>query len=253
MLDFHSHILPDLDDGSKDYEMSLEMLRESKKQGVDIIVSTSHCYPHGEDSVDRFIKRRNDRLLKLNQFILDSGEDLPKIKHGCELNLYTDISDYDNLEPLCIEGTSYILLEMPYGEWKEWMFDCIYNLSIKGFKPIIAHIDRYLSKTNEELCSLFDVAKIYQINAEAFLYARERKNINTLISEGHAHILGSDMHNMDTRITKIKKAVEVIEKKFGTQYVEFFEQRGNEILNDKPVDFKACENLVRKKFRLFGK
>ena len=64
MLDFHSHFLPKMDDGSKSTEMSMEMLRSSRKQGVTTIVSTSHFYGTDE-SPERFLRRRQHAFEKL--------------------------------------------------------------------------------------------------------------------------------------------------------------------------------------------
>ena len=70
MIDFHSHILPEMDDGAEDLETSLEMLRESRRQGVDIICSTSHFYADEEDP-ESFLTRRSDAYERLQEAVAD--------------------------------------------------------------------------------------------------------------------------------------------------------------------------------------
>ena len=142
MIDVHSHILPELDDGAQNLELAISMLKESTLQGVTDVVSTSHCYPKTEADITNFLHKR-----KLSYDTLCGGTNsddtsFPHIHQGCEVNMLTDISDYDNIAALCIENTEYILVEMPYSPWSDWMIDSIYKLTLHGLKPIMAHIDR---------------------------------------------------------------------------------------------------------------
>lgn len=245
MIDFHAHILPNLDDGAKSYEIALDMLRESRMQGVSLIISTSHCYPRGEESVDRFIQRRDERLSVLREHIAAASGEFPDVKSGCELNLYCDISKYQNLRPLCIEGTNYLLVEMPYTPWEEWIYDCIYTLSLRGLQPVIAHIDRYLDRSGQELSSLFDVAPFYQVNAEALLSRRARIRLAQLFRTGRAHILGSDMHNLHTRRPRIKEAAEILASRFGPEYLDYISKNAESVIQNRPINQDACRMLPK--------
>jgi protein-tyrosine phosphatase len=248
MIDIHSHILPHFDDGAPTTEIALEMLRESKRQGVDRVVSTSHCYPRRESSINDFIYDRTERLLHMRRVTEECGEPMPMLYAGCELNLCRDISDDPHLHELCIEGTDYLLLEMPYDAWGEWCFEAVYKIGLRGIRPVIAHIDRFLYQKQSALDALFEQDVLYQVNAEAFLDRRMNKKLDTLIRTGKAHFIGSDMHNTENRAPNLGAARERIIKNFGSDYWEYFEKNNRCLLKNEEIDGSSCKKLVRKSF-----
>lgn len=255
MIDLHSHILPKFDDGAKSVEESLEMLRESKKQGVDKIVASSHCYPRNEDSIKSFIDERAAALENLREEIRKTGEDLPEIYAGCELNICRDFSDEDNLKELCIEGTDYLLIEMPYEPWSESVVEVVYKTSLKGIRPIMAHIDRFLYQRPEMLRALFELDVLFQINAEAFLDKRMIKMLEKLFDAGRANVIGTDMHNLSNRKPCMGVARDRILKCFGQDYWEYIQNNNVAVLQNMEIDPFAHKKLTKKTIiqRLFGK
>ena len=233
MIDFHSHIVPSIDDGSESAEMSLEMLKKSAEYGVTDIVSTSHCYPRHRESISHFLERRKNGMEKLNSAA--EGMNLPKIHLGCEVNMFTDVAEFDNIADLCIENTNYIMIEMPYEPWKEWMTDSVYKLTVKGLRPIMAHIDRFVMQDAAALNALYELDVLYQVNAELFADKHMAKFADRLLSEGHAHVLGSDMHNMTVRCPNMDIAKENIVKRYGEGCMEFFEKNARVILSNEAV------------------
>ena len=119
MLDLHSHFLPKMDDGSKSTEMSMEMLRSSRKQGVTTIVSTSHFYGT-EESPEQFLHRRQHAVDKLLPLLTD---DHPEIYLGAEVFYYPGISHSESIPQLIIQGTDLLLIEMPFVTWSDRIFD----------------------------------------------------------------------------------------------------------------------------------
>ena len=97
MIDFHSHILPGIDDGSKSVEMSLQMLRLLKAQGIDTVAATSHFYAT-QRSPQRFLFRRQEAWDKLRT-ALDA--DAPRILLGAEVLYFPGISHMEELPELC--------------------------------------------------------------------------------------------------------------------------------------------------------
>ena len=110
MIDFHSHILPSIDDGSKDVEMSLQMVALLQKQGVDTVCATSHFYAT-QRSPERFLQRRAEAYEALRAAL---PEDAPAIRLGAEVLYFPGISHMAALPQLCLEGTKLLLLEMPF-------------------------------------------------------------------------------------------------------------------------------------------
>lgn len=255
MIDIHSHILPNFDDGAKDIEESLEMLRESKRQGVTRVISTSHCYPKSRNSIKNFLCDRNKKLEILRKAIADSGEDLPEIYAGCELNICRDFTEDKGLEDLCIEGTNYILLEMPYEPWTQDVIEVVYKVMIKGMRPIIAHIDRFLYQDSSKLDALYELGVNYQVNAEAFLNKKMLKQVDKLFSDGHAEFIGSDMHNMTDRRPVMNVAKNKIIAYFGESYWNYLQSNNSLILKNDELNPFSYKKLVKKSFfeRIFSK
>jgi len=232
MIDFHSHILPGFDDGAEDIEMSVKMLEKSKADGIDTIISTSHAYIKSQDSINVFLNRRKKYKGILNDGI--SGPDLPEVKYGAEVHLYTDLSQFEHIDKLTIEGTNYILIEMPSRNWNDNLFEYVYNLTISGFRPIIAHIDRYMW-AKDKFSNLACLDAVFQVNSDFFMSKKRLKDALWLFEKGYCHILGSDMHNLTERPTHMAEAYAVIEKKFGKAYTEYLDKNGRDILNNKRI------------------
>ena len=137
MIDFHTHILPNMDDGPKSVETSLELLSILEKQNVKLVCLTSHFYPNRE-SIDDFILRRDNAYKQL-----DYKGNL-ELRLGCEVHYYNGISQSDNLDKLCLENTNILLLELPFETIiNDNMIREIISLSNRGFKVMLAHIERY--------------------------------------------------------------------------------------------------------------
>ncbi len=244
MVDVHSHILPSFDDGAQDTDIAFEMLKASVESGVDTVISTSHFYPKGEISLEKFLQRRKARLSHLKNEAEREGYKIPRIIKGAEVNLAMDVSEYRLIKNLCIENTEYILVELPYGIWGEAIVDYIYSLIVKGFKPVIAHVERY-RKVKTLFNDLKGLELIYQVNADIFMTARGRLLAVDLIRNGHAHIIGSDMHNMSVRTPNLSKGYELLEKYFGKEYVEFFAGNAEKLINNQKIDKYGAKSLEK--------
>lgn len=242
MVDFHSHILPGIDDGAQDIETSLKMLKICADTGIDTVVATPHCHPVHPDKIHSFLQRRDYSAEQLRSAISASGDKYPEIVLAAEIRIYDGISQYDDLDKLTISGTDYILLEMPYEKWKYDTFDEIYNITRRGLKPIMVHLDRFLDQ--EHLFDeLYAMDLLYQINSCAFIDKNTRKMIVRLLENHAAHIIGSDTHNLSDRKPDVAKAYEIIGKKFGEEYVDFFIKNGRNILENKDISGKYPKKL----------
>ena len=242
MIDFHSHILPNVDDGAEDIDMTLEMLRVSYESGVRTVVSTSHCYPREDKQIAHFAARRGRRFKLIEEAVKEKGAKIPEIITGAEVNLITDFSHFEGIESLCIGDTRYILVEMPWKKWNDDIFDSVYNLKLKGFRPVIAHIDRYTG-LKKEFANFEAIDAVFQLNADCFLTGRGRVWAYNLIKSGMGHIIGSDMHDNSMRPTRLKKAYEIINKYFGEEYVEYFKENGERVLRNEEIDKKRYKGL----------
>ncbi|MCD8128140.1 MAG: capsular polysaccharide biosynthesis protein [Oscillospiraceae bacterium] len=215
MLDFHMHILPAVDDGSDSVETSMAMLRMSAEQGVEHIAATPHFYAD-RMTPESFLTRRRDAFALFTDAI--GGEaGLPRLLLGAEVHFFTGISTFDGLDALCLDGTKFLLLEMPFHTWSEHMLHEVDAISCRGLIPVAAHIERYLTVQPAALmCRFLELDILIQCNASFFLERRTSRRALKMLQQGQVHFLGSDSHNMDSRKPDLGPALALIEKKLGS-------------------------------------
>lgn len=211
MVDFHTHILPYIDDGAKDADMSIGLLKMEQEQGVNCVLLTPHYY--GKQSLEDFLEKRKKGFESIK-------DNIPKglqTRLGAEV-LLTGIND-PNDETICtlaIENTKYVLIEMPFQRWRESLLDRIANfIEETGYTPIIAHVERYVEalKNPAILTYLAELGCLIQVNASAFLDKRMKRFAFALLKKGLVHCIGTDAHNLDTRTVDYAEAKNVICKK----------------------------------------
>ncbi len=228
MIDFHSHVLPGIDDGSKDVEMSLRMVSALSSQGVDTIAATSHFYAT-QRSVRRFLERREQAWGRLREALPEGS---PRILLGAEVLYFPGISRMEELEALCLEGTDLLLLEMPFTAWSEYMSREVNELARSGRVTLmLAHIERYFFDQPRSVWDAFLENGIYlQSNAEFFLSFKTRRRALQLLENGYIHALGTDCHNMGSRAPRMAEARNRIEKRLGTAFLEDLDALGQLLL-----------------------
>lgn len=232
-IDFHSHILPGVDDGSKSVEQSIEMLKVAAEQGIGHIVATPHFYPR-HDSPERFLRRRQRAAEQLRNE-MEKHPGLPRVSMGAEVYFFRGISEFDALSDLTIDNNHYILLEMPIASWTESMLREIEWIHTRqGITPIIAHIDRYISpfRTYGIPQKLSQMPVLVQANAEFFQKISTRSMALRMLRKGQIHLLGSDCHNLSDRKPDLGPALDLIEARLGMEAVQTISQCGAAILSD---------------------
>lgn len=219
MTDFHSHILPGVDDGSKDVEMSVAMLRALAEQGVERVVATPHFYPRRDDPV-RFLERRRKAADRLMESI--SGEEgFPELILGAEVYYFPGISHSDGLRSLTIAGKRGILIEMPPAPWTQSMYRELENIHTQqGLLPIVAHVDRYIRplRTFGIPGHLAELPVLVQANAEFFLQSRNLAM--RLLRREQIHLIGSDCHNLTDRPPNMAGAIHEIRRCCGEEILD---------------------------------
>lgn len=218
MFDFHSHILPGMDDGSANLEESMALLKESERQGVTGIAATPHFYADRADP-DEFLKKRQTAYEKLR---LCQKEGSPRILLGAEVQYYDGISHSEEILKLRMEGTKLLLIEMPYMCWTQHMCEELFVLnSRREVIVLLAHIERYLSLQNAEIIDMIRRQGIlFQASGEFFLKRYTKKKALKLLKNGAIDVLGSDCHNMKNRLPNLGEAQSVIAQALGREYVD---------------------------------
>ena len=216
MIDFHSHILPGVDDGSPDVETSIAMLRAAAEQGVTHVVATPHFYARHDDP-HRFLTRRARAEESLREE-MTRHEGLPQILIGAEVAFFRGISDSEFLPELTIRGKRCILIEMPRPPWPEEFYRELEEIwTDRNILPVIAHIDRYIRpfRTYDIPQKLALLPVLVQASGDFFTKKSTRRLAMKLLKEDKIHLLGSDCHNMTTRPPALNKAQEAILSVFG--------------------------------------
>lgn len=213
LTDFHSHILPGVDDGSDSVERSLEMLRMEYQQGIRHVIATPHFYAN-HDRPERFLARRAEAFARL-QTALAQEPELPGITLGAEVYAFPGMSDSEVLPQLTVAGTDLLLVEMPMPVWHDALYRELEGIRVKqGLTPVIAHIDRYIRplQTHGILRRLGELPVLIQANAEFFINPRTRSFALRLLRQGRIHLLGSDCHDTTDRRPNLAEAVDTIRR-----------------------------------------
>lgn len=230
MIDFHSHILPEMDDGSQSPEESVQMLQLLRRQGVDTVIATPHFYG-SKENLDKFLARRDASRKRLPY----DPETMPKILMGAEVAYYWDMSRSEELRRLCVEDSSVLLIEMPFYKWTKRMVEDLCNMQKAGYIPVIAHVDRYW-KRGQFLSHWRRLRKAgvwFQCNANGFLPKCSGGRMVRMLKIGAIHFLGSDCHNMGKRISVLDQAAERISHRLGKAALEKMDMTAWELLSQK--------------------
>ena len=197
MIDFHTHILPGIDDGSKSVEQSVEMLRLEAEQGITDVVLTSHFYA-SQNNIKQYLKSRDSAYNELKSCLNDS---LPSVHLGAEVQYFEGISVTDDIVDLRIDGTKLLLLEMPFSNWSDRVIQDVLELNErKDIQILLAHVDRYISFQDSKLWPyLAERGILMQANTSFFRGFFSRKKAIRMVEEGLIHVLGTDCHGLNNR------------------------------------------------------
>lgn len=197
MIDFHTHILPGIDDGSRSIEESIVMLQAEAAAGISRVVFTPHYYA-SQNSPEEFLHRRRKSWNALMPYM---DRDMPKVSFGAEVQYFEGICEVKEILDLRIVGTPYLLVEMPFRHWEERMLEDIVELNANlDTVVVLAHIERYLSNvSSQSLAYLRDNGVKIQMNVSMFSQWRSSRMAMSMLKAGEVHILGTDCHSMGHR------------------------------------------------------
>lgn len=248
MIDIHTHILPDIDDGANTKEDALALLQALRSQGVSEVALTPHYYGK-KHSVEQFLEKR----LQAFERIAGDIPDGMTARLGAEVHL-TGVNDPSD-EALCalaIEDSKCVLVEFPFfTKWSSHLFERISGFAADtGYTPIVAHIERYdeVKKDPKLIERLVETGCLIQMNARAFYDKSTRRFAFALLKHGMVHCLGTDAHDPVRRAPDYTAAKAAVLKKGFQQEWEKVQTRMRNALDGKTVDTRHTP--VRK---LFGR
>lgn len=226
MIDIHTHILPDIDDGAQTIEESIEMLKRAAEEGVKTIAATPHVLDVPSESD---WQRVNDTFNCVKQTLIWEKIDIDIIL-GAELFISPDLPRMikENRELTINNGNKYVLLELPIQEIPSFTEQTIFELLLQGIVPIIAHPERYfeIQKNPNRLLDLVKRGVLTQVNCGSLMgrYGRKvQRTAKNLLSCNLVHMMGSDVHstpngsyplsrgvNIASKIVGIERAIEMV-------------------------------------------
>ena len=232
MIDFHTHILPNVDDGSTGLQMSVALLKELKNQGVEKVLLTPHFYAYASSAED-FAQRRDASKQELLTQLGKTPVDI-EIYMGCEVLYFEELWRIEELKDFCIKGTDCILIEMPFVPWTENMIRGVEKIIGKGLTPVIAHFERYMKyKGNrEKLYQLIEMGSLLQMNCKYINDFKTRRRAVKFIKSGAVFAIGTDCHNLEDRAPDYSEAVNILKKKLGGPELKKLLSRPNRILKE---------------------
>jgi len=216
--DFHSHILPKLDDGAADVNESVKLLDILKSDGITRVIATPHLYLH-KHSLEDFLRARERSALSLFEAI--KGRGYPEILLGAEVYFSPALGELP-LRELCVAGTDYMLLELPYQSFSSAFMRSFSNfMSECNVNIILAHIERYFELNKPEIMDeLLSYDVLTQANCDSLTVSRDRRKILKLIGSGKIQLLGTDLHSVKRRPPVFGDAEKIIAKKLSPEAFE---------------------------------
>lgn len=242
MIDIHSHIIYDIDDGCSNIEESVNVVKKLKTLGFDNIILTPHYIKASEYTIENKEKKDKYNLLK---------EEL--IKNNINVNLYLGNEVYmnDEIDELVLNKkvytmnkSRYILIEFSlYNEIKN-IEDYLYELKLKGYIPVIAHPERYsyFQKDYNKVDELYESGVLFQCNYASIIgtYGKDAMKLVTyLLKNKMVSFMGTDIHkekssfydNFNKIIKKIKSLVD------DSYFNDITHNNAIKIINDEIIEY----------------
>lgn len=255
MIDLHCHILPAIDDGASDLDEALEMARIAQKEGIKKMVNTSHFHPDFKYKMGNVLEGEvNNFNLELKKNNIDI-----EVLLGNELYYSSDlIEELENLDFYTINNSKYILIEFSPMNVPKNLPDVVYEIKLKGYTPILAHVERYslIMENPNIIYDCINEGAVIQVNASSVLakHGKEMKRVaDILLDNNMVHIIASDAHGSERRRPQLKEAYDYIKNKYSKEIADnLFENNQSLIISNKDI-IKPKANKYQERKGLFSK
>ena len=240
MIDFHNHILPNVDDGSKSLEMSLNMLREAERQGITDVINTVHFQHPKVEGMDISFERITQAIENLQKSAIENNINV-KIHNGAEVFYLPNLVEISENPLTTIGNGKYMLIEFPTHILPQGFEDEFYRLQLNGITPIVAHPERYNAIQND--CTIIDSwierGYVIQVDAGSLLGQFGKVCLETaesLLKSSSIHLIGSDAHNDSKRNFCLGNLFERMITEQSIDYVKILQNNTKLLLDGKPLN-----------------
>ena len=242
MIDFHNHVLPNVDDGSDCLEMSLDMLSYAAEQGITDVVNTVH-YQHSKVETEDISFKRIKKEVNTLQTELDNHDIPVKLHCGAEVFFLPNLLEIKDDPLVTFSHGKYMLIEFQVHQLPDIQKQKLFDLKMSGVTPVIAHPERY--KTVQEDISIvtnwLEAGCIIQVDAGSplgFLGSGAQATSERIIKNGWCQILGSDSHNNHRRNFCLLEAVETVQKWIGEGVAPLVNDNPKAVIEGKLISFE---------------
>jgi protein-tyrosine phosphatase len=252
MIDIHCHIIPNVDDGPKTMEESIEMAKAAVKEGIKTIIATPH--------------HRNEKYENHHQTIYRKVEEFNRVLNKEKIDLKVLVGQEPRIFGEMIEGlqsgevgsvndkgkVKYVLVELPSGHVPRYTNQLVFDMQLKGYIPVIVHPERNqeIVENPEVLYQLVKKGALTQVTASSVTghFGKTiKKFTHQLIEANLTHFIASDAHDTTNRSFKMVEAYNTIQKSFGTEIVYLFRENAELLVKGLSVHKEAPERVKRKK------
>lgn len=222
MIDFHTHILPNIDDGARNIDETIHLMQEAQKAGFEAIISTSH---YMEGYYETNVPEREMWVNVIYQKVQEENLNM-KLYLGNEVYLSENIiSLLEEGKASTINDTSYVLFEMPLNVEPLNLYNVIYEMIQCKLVPILAHPERYsfVQEDPELIYDLIEKGVLMQCNYGSIIGyygAKAQIIVKKLLENNMVHFLGSDVHRSKTIYPKIPQILEILTHIVGKEKLE---------------------------------
>lgn len=221
-VDIHSHILFGVDDGAEKLAQSMEMLKIAEKEGITDIIATPH-YKADRHCVSK--KGIFSRIETLKTEMKKEGLHI-RLYPGNEIHYFSEIVDLLDAKEICsLAGSEYVLVEFAPCDPFLYIRDGLYKLADAGYRPILAHAERYeaLFQDRNTIRSLTERGIQIQVNAGSItgdFGRRTAKTARYLLKENLVNFVATDAHDLGKRAPRLSNCITYIKKKKGEDMVQ---------------------------------
>lgn len=250
MIDMHSHIIPGIDDGSKDIDESIEMLKSAEFSGTTKIIATPHYSRVFDEPFNKVKKNFESLKATAKEYNINL-----ELFLGQEVYISKDlVNNYKEGLIGTINNSKYMLIEFPMNNIEKGLIEMIYEIKLLNIQPIIAHPERYLPiiKNPFEINSLIDEGVLFQLNAGSAIgkFGKDvKKTSNILLDNNIYSFIGSDAHGVVSRTTNVSESIDYINENY-SDLDEIFIKNSEKVLNNEDVFFMG--NKIEKKKSIFN-
>lgn len=259
MIDIHTHILPEMDDGARSWEEAVEMAELAAESGTHTLAATVHANLPGMDNE----RRMEVYIRQIEHFrtILHSEKIALNVCSGMEVFAYGDFPrKFYPVDFLTLNGSLYLLIEFPMDESAAQIYRNVDSILERGLIPVLAHPERYecVQHVPAHVWEWYQMGAIIQINKGSLLGrfgSRIQQTADSLLRHCLATIVASDAHHADVRTPDLTETEEFLKKEYGsgTAYLLLEENpgrilQGRKIIRKEAIPYRYGERNISSDF-----